>query len=158
MFGYELKKVVADRFLQGVLLVLVLVNAFSLWHFTPDLGPARRFNAHLNQLEPQERLAYVAEVYEQISGLLAVEGIQHLLSFSHQSELIANYIEQRLGENPELLERFLPIYVAGDFQLFSDSLQSEADMVRDFYEEFWALALVMRNLLGASSLMARCPR
>lgn len=143
LFLFEFKKLWKNPFFKGLVCCLGAFNLFALWYLNcnsigPSLSSYSSLNETLSTLNQEERLEYITDYYEALYNLNVVEQIQHLNSFS-QNEFSSPMIQQLETDNPGVYEKYLPLFLEGDFLRYTDNINDELMLISDIYEEFLAL-------------------
>lgn len=139
LIPYELGKIWRKRSFQSFSLILLLLNLFLLWYWnkpgedTPPLSAYHAICADVSGMREEEKLTYIANLKERISGVALINEVMNLQSLG--DELGQTLAEQMRVENPDVFEKYMDDYLDGGYLTYTDSLYQEKTLLDALYDE-----------------------
>lgn len=139
LIPFELRKIWQRKSILAFC-VLLLIHVFMLWYTTlpgegrVSLSSYRTLGKELAGRSEEEKGKYLTQWKDLVEGVLFVQEILVLQGF--EGEMRDSFVQQELDANPGVFEAYYQAYRQGEALWFTDSLEQEALLLWEIYEEW----------------------
>lgn len=144
LIPYELHKIFAKKLFIGVLISLLIANAFLLWYTNrpgDENAPLKSYHllaGELDGLSNDQRFDYITEYYDAIKGVVFVERVWTYEA--RQNEQGDRLAENLRNQDPDAFNRYYELWNSGTYLRFTQNIRQEEAFAEEIYEEIEALS------------------